>query len=315
MSDQYGGVRKEIHEARKQFREFKDSPCVLVLYNVDDWEFRDWPYVLFGAMIGDVGFRIPFDVARCVLTKGDGKGAFLDGGKMLDPKHGTPQNKTISAIAVLSERTIPNPEFEAEYEKRLGETSRRTGSEPTIEDRLSVRMELYERHEVSLGRCPYVSVFESPFARLDLPSDAFRGDYDSRHRFNDRIGRIERVFAGGKLIESEAKSATNSDVLQRIERFKQGLVARFEPERIVLFGSHAYGYPEPGSDVDLLVVFSGDGDASARSLEIRKQLNPDFPLDLLTRSEGQIERRLKQNDWFMREIVDNGKSLYEARDQ
>jgi predicted nucleotidyltransferase len=88
---------------------------------------------------------------------------------------------------------------------------------------------------------------------------------------------------------------------------------RFGPERVVLFGSHACGCPEPGSDVDLLVVFRGHADAADHALEIRKQVHCPFPIDLLVRSEAELRCRYEIEDWFIREIVDKGKVLYIPR--
>lgn len=311
--DPYGGIRKEIHEVRRQFREYKETPCVLVLYNVDDWEFRDWPYVLFGTMLGDLGLRFPFDVEECVMVIGRERSAFLDGGKMIAPMTKNAQNTTISAIAVLSKITKPNPEFEREYERRLAKISQGRTAEPTIDQRLAIRMELYQVLPLTARQYPRVTVFENPLARMSLPREVFQGPYDARHKFNMRIGRIERVFAGRGLQELEKQSNNHGDILQQIEQFKQAIVEQFRPERIVLFGSHAHDCPEPDSDVDLLVVFQGKGNAANRSLEIRKRLNCDFALDLLTRSAAEIERRIRFHDPFICDIIENGMTLYESR--
>jgi predicted nucleotidyltransferase len=44
-----------------------------------------------------------------------------------------------------------------------------------------------------------------------------------------------------------------------IEEVAERIVREFNPERIILFGSHAYGTPGPDSDVDLLVVLPFEG--------------------------------------------------------
>jgi len=310
--DPYGGIRKEIHQARRQFKEYKDYCCVLVIHNVDDWEFRDWPNVLFGAMLGDLGLEIPFDQRRGRALIARARSAFLERGKMIDPTSGRTQNTTISAIAVVSEFTIPNPHFEKEYENRISAITHELGAEPTIDQRLGMRVELYEELPLSLGHCPRVSVFENPFARIHLPDDVLKGKYDARFRYNQKLEKIERIYAGRGLRQVEETRTHDRDILQRIEQFKQAIVEHFAPERIVLFGSHAYGSAEPGSDVDLLVVFPGAGSAAHRSLDIRKRLNHDFPLDLLTLSAGEIARRLKLNDPFVREVLGSGKTLYES---
>ncbi|MCH7872110.1 MAG: nucleotidyltransferase domain-containing protein [Planctomycetes bacterium] len=221
-----------------------------------------------------------------------------------------PQNTTISAIAVLGDVTIPNPEFQREYERRVAlRSSDREGDLPIAES-LGIRIDLYEELRPTLGEALQLKVFENPLARRPLATGVFDGDYDSRYAFNLRSGKIERVAAGQGLLEAERVTEGGADISSKIDRFTQALVERFEPERVVLFGSYAYGRPDPGSDVDLLVIFPGDGSAADRSLDIRKRLHPGFPLDLLARSAGEVERRMMMGDPFMREIIEKGKTLY-----
>jgi predicted nucleotidyltransferase len=46
------------------------------------------------------------------------------------------------------------------------------------------------------------------------------------------------------------------------------IVAEFRPERVILFGSHAYGVPRPDSDVDLLVILPFDEQPAYKAIEI-----------------------------------------------
>lgn len=101
--------------------------------------------------------------------------------------------------------------------------------------------------------------------------------------------------------------------MNEIRAFARRIAAEFKPRRIILFGSYAYGTPTEDSDVDLMVVFAGRQSAIDRSLEMRLKLPyPGFAMDLLARSEGEIRQRYKIEDWFIREVVDKGKILYEA---
>ncbi|MFZ0750219.1 MAG: nucleotidyltransferase domain-containing protein [Pyrinomonadaceae bacterium] len=86
----------------------------------------------------------------------------------------------------------------------------------------------------------------------------------------------------------------------------------FKPEKITLFGSHAYGQPDSDSDVDILVVLPFNGKPVRKAIEIRNRVNARLPLDLLVRTPEQVAARLSQNDWFIREIFEKGKVLYEA---
>jgi uncharacterized protein len=62
-----------------------------------------------------------------------------------------------------------------------------------------------------------------------------------------------------------------------IDRMVKRIVARFQPEQVILFGSHARGEAGPDSDVDLLVVLDFEGSAFEKGLEIRLALH-DFVL-------------------------------------
>jgi predicted nucleotidyltransferase len=101
-------------------------------------------------------------------------------------------------------------------------------------------------------------------------------------------------------------------IRQKIQAFVDELVRRFKPERVVLFGSHAYGSPDDGSDVDLLVVMPHRGHSAQQAAFIRQQVRARFPLDLIVRSPANIRQRIKMGDSFLHEILSKGKILHEA---
>lgn len=90
------------------------------------------------------------------------------------------------------------------------------------------------------------------------------------------------------------------------------IAEEFDPEKIILFGSHAYGNPEPWSDVDLLVIMDTNRHPVEVSQAILKNL-PDFmfSVDVLVRSPATIKRRLALGDPFLEEVTSRGKILYE----
>ncbi len=89
----------------------------------------------------------------------------------------------------------------------------------------------------------------------------------------------------------------------------------FQPERVILFGSHAYGVPGPHSDVDLLVLLPFEGRNLSKSLEILNAVNPPFSVDLLARRPDDTRRRYEQGDPLIREALDRGEVLYERSRQ
>lgn len=101
-------------------------------------------------------------------------------------------------------------------------------------------------------------------------------------------------------------------IAREIQSLCQQIVENFNPQRIILFGSHAYGKPNADSDVDLLVVMNFKVRNVEQSVKIRQNVSSKIPLDLLVRTPQQIEERLCLGDFFIKEIIENGKILYEA---
>ncbi len=100
--------------------------------------------------------------------------------------------------------------------------------------------------------------------------------------------------------------------IKEIKNLTSQIVREFNPDRIILFGSYAYGRPGNDSDVDILVVLPFKGKPVRKAIEIRNKVNAGVPLDLIVRTPEQVADRVAQNDWFMREILERGHTLYEA---
>jgi predicted nucleotidyltransferase len=98
-----------------------------------------------------------------------------------------------------------------------------------------------------------------------------------------------------------------------IRHYAHRIAQQFHPEKIILFGSYAYGKPHKDSDVDILVVMPAS-DESNQAVRIKEKTHPRFPVDLVVRTPDNLRWRLKEGDWFLREIVDHGKVLYEEAD-
>jgi len=92
------------------------------------------------------------------------------------------------------------------------------------------------------------------------------------------------------------------------------IATNYKPQKILLFGSYAYGVPNSDSDVDLLVLKNFSGSPHRQFVEIHKTLKVSFPLDLLVRRAEDVEKRIKSNDFFLKEVIENGIVLYAAND-
>jgi|SRR5207247_1034737 len=101
--------------------------------------------------------------------------------------------------------------------------------------------------------------------------------------------------------------------LNDIQALADQIARDFHPDKIILFGSYAYGTPTPDSDVDLLVVMPHDGKKAVdQAIQIRKVLEPDFPLDLIIRDPRTLRQRIEWGDFFLREATARGTVLYES---
>lgn len=100
--------------------------------------------------------------------------------------------------------------------------------------------------------------------------------------------------------------------LEAIQNVAGQIAKAFHPQKIVLFGSYAYGVPTENSDVDMLVILPFEGKGAQKSVEIMRAVNPVIPVDLLVRTMDQISERIRLNDFFLREVMEKGKVLYEA---
>ena len=86
---------------------------------------------------------------------------------------------------------------------------------------------------------------------------------------------------------------------------------KFDPEKIILFGSYAYGKPTLQSDVDLLIIVDTNKSTLKLSSEIALSLEHSFPLDIIVKTPQQIKRRLQNGDFFIEDIINLGKVIYE----
>jgi uncharacterized protein len=101
--------------------------------------------------------------------------------------------------------------------------------------------------------------------------------------------------------------------LSVIRGYVDQIVERFQPEKVILFGSYAYGSPHAGSDVDILVIMAARNELD-QAWKIDGTLPRNFSLHLIVRTPKNMEWRLREGDWFLREIVERGRVLYEKTD-
>jgi predicted nucleotidyltransferase len=95
-----------------------------------------------------------------------------------------------------------------------------------------------------------------------------------------------------------------------IRRYARAVAEEFHPDKIILFGSYAYGTPHVDSDVDLLVVMPARNQHD-QAVRILCRLSAPFRLDLIVRTPKEMAWRLAEGENFLTTIASRGKVLYE----
>lgn len=106
-------------------------------------------------------------------------------------------------------------------------------------------------------------------------------------------------------------------ILQYIEWIRlsvEQIKKQYKPQKIILFGSAATGEPKEGSDIDIFIIKDTDKRALARVDEVMDFIDPDIPVELHIYTQKEVDERLKLGDFFIRDILQNGKVLYEKRE-
>ena len=100
-----------------------------------------------------------------------------------------------------------------------------------------------------------------------------------------------------------------------LEETVQRLVSALQPEKIYLYGSHAYGQPHSDSDIDLLVVVNqSDLPSHKRAVEAYRALRGLFlPAEIKVVTQAEFERRTRWLNSIERVVEEKGKMLYESQ--
>ncbi len=92
------------------------------------------------------------------------------------------------------------------------------------------------------------------------------------------------------------------------------IVEQLNPEKVILFGSYAHGTPTIDSDVDMLIVMESEERPVKRAVRAYEVVEgKTFPMDIVVRTPEELAHRLEIGDYFMQDIVEHGKLLYERR--
>lgn len=105
----------------------------------------------------------------------------------------------------------------------------------------------------------------------------------------------------------------NNQLREMIQDMVQKIVADYAPQKIILFGSYAYGKPDENSDIDLLIVKDTNKRPIERWMEVKRLLrDPSRTVSVspLVYTPQELEERLAIKDFFIQEVLERGEILY-----
>jgi predicted nucleotidyltransferase len=100
-----------------------------------------------------------------------------------------------------------------------------------------------------------------------------------------------------------------------LNKIVKQLVDAYTPEKIILFGSYAYGQPTADSDLDLLIIKKTSERLIDRWINVRRIVSDpqrSIPLMPIVLTPTEIKERLAIGDQFIEEVIKRGRVLYAA---
>lgn len=101
------------------------------------------------------------------------------------------------------------------------------------------------------------------------------------------------------------------DTKKEIKKITNQIVEKYKPEKIILYGSFAYGKPTEDSDLDLLIIKKTKEPKVKRIKEVLMKVKSNLPLEPLVYTPEELDNRLKLRDFFIEEALNKGKVIYE----
>ena len=101
-----------------------------------------------------------------------------------------------------------------------------------------------------------------------------------------------------------------TNISRQIQKIVRAIVKGYQPEKVILYGSSAFGKMTPDSDVDFLVIKETKKNPWVRLLEVDRYIDHAVPIDVLVYTPHEIEKRLSYGDYFIEDIMKTGKVLY-----
>jgi len=113
----------------------------------------------------------------------------------------------------------------------------------------------------------------------------------------------------------------NTDKVEQWIPLLVNRLRRLDVTKVILFGSYAYGTPTEASDIDLMVILNSDfypttykekSDLYLRAAKVTRDIRQQISVDMIVHTNTMHQQFIKMNSLFAQEIMQKGKTLYEA---
>ncbi len=98
---------------------------------------------------------------------------------------------------------------------------------------------------------------------------------------------------------------------EHIQEIVNKIVQGFHPDKVILYGSYAYGEPTAESDIDLLIIMSFEERAFDMAQKIRRDLHLSSDVQLNVKTPEEIQWRYNGYCPLVRTAIEEGKVCYE----
>lgn len=99
--------------------------------------------------------------------------------------------------------------------------------------------------------------------------------------------------------------------MRDIQCYCDAIATAFKPEKIILFGSYAYGTPTEDSDVDVMVVMPRKRYRRDLGFKVRMKVPAAFPVDVLVEPEDRLEARIQDRESFILDVTEKGRVMFD----
>ena len=148
---------------------------------------------------------------------------------------------------------------------------------------------------------------------MGITKQIWKQEIQCSFRSSVNRARQSKELTGGHRLS--LPRAFEKEIETSLQSILKKLIERYKPQKVILFGSYAYGFPNLDSDLDLLIIKETSVEFLDRLIEVREILsdpNRNIPLEVIVLTPQEVKKRTSIGDQFITQIIENGTVLYAA---